>query len=132
MVRGVVGSLHQGCCVFAPYNGMQCTAMAIVALVSLFSLENVSNRSFTSFQIDDILLNGNRLYSQIVENIGQLSYLSHADLPDEIRFQRTDFHVQYMRDMYYGRINSQANVELGHVCMEPQCLELRYLLCSIL
>lgn len=61
MVRGVLGSLHQGCFIFAPYGGMQCTAMALIALAALFSLEKVPHRSFSSSQIDDILFNGNRL-----------------------------------------------------------------------
>ena len=42
MVSGVLGNFHQGSIVFQPFNGMQCTAMSLVALLAFFQLGNQS------------------------------------------------------------------------------------------
>ncbi len=46
MVRGVLGNIHQGCEVFRPFNGMQCTAIALISLLAL--LQNVNKHSLTA------------------------------------------------------------------------------------
>ena len=90
MVRGIRGHFHQGCNIFQPYNGMQCTAIALVALLMFMqhmpcppSPDSPMELSHVRDFVDRIIVNGNELYREIVsEPGGPTGYLSHQDLPD--------------------------------------------------
>ena len=78
MVRTVRGNLHQGCSVFQPYNGVQCTAISLIALLTFFNCSNYN----------------------------VVGYLGHYHLPNIISNQNYyDTDIKYILDMYYGVIN---------------------------
>jgi hypothetical protein len=73
MVRSILGHFHQGCLIFHPYNGMQCTAVALIALLTFMKCAN--NTSFESRDLDEIIVEGTSLYRVIVETTGRSGYL---------------------------------------------------------
>ena len=64
MVRGILGNVHQGCEIFRPFKGMQCTAIALIALLTLSVDYNAQN--MTASRIDSILHDGTELYASII------------------------------------------------------------------
>jgi hypothetical protein len=58
----ILGHFHQGCLIFHPYNGMQCTAVALIALLTFMKCAN--NTSFESRDLDEIIVEGTSLYRE--------------------------------------------------------------------
>ena len=54
MARSILGHFHQGSHIFQPCNGMQCTAVALLALLTFMKCAN--NTSFESRDLDEILV----------------------------------------------------------------------------
>ena len=52
MVRSILGHFHQGFHIFQPYNGIQCTAIALIAVLTFMKCAN--NTSFESRDLDEI------------------------------------------------------------------------------
>ena len=50
MVRGFKANLHQGCNNFLPFNGVQCMAVALVALLTFVSIPDVLRNPQKIFQ----------------------------------------------------------------------------------
>lgn len=90
MVTCIQGNSHQGCSLFYPFNGMQCTGIALVALIfcsmQLGMEQNAENfyQRITARDIDNILFEGTALYGSIVTRIGVQRYLGHTDLPENV------------------------------------------------
>jgi hypothetical protein len=103
MVRSILGHFHQGCLIFHPYNGMQCTAVALIALLTFMKCAN--NTSFESRDLDEIIVEGTSLYRVIVETTGRSGYLSHNQLPTSVTFRQERCQVSYVLDHFYGTIN---------------------------
>lgn len=81
MVRSVLANYHQGCQIFAPFNGVQCTAIALIALLTFMNCFNSPQldftSDFTSTQLDQMLHDGTRLYASISQELQSLQYLGH-------------------------------------------------------
>jgi hypothetical protein len=69
MVRSILGHFHQGCLIFQPYNGMQCTAVALIALLTFMKCAN--NTSFESRDLDEIIRYRRALFV-FMQNIMQI------------------------------------------------------------
>lgn len=104
MVRGTLGNIHQGCNIFQPFNGVQCTAIALIALLSFMQFfPHFPDRISREF-IDGIMFDGNDLYREIVSQPGgPMGYLSHRDLPT--RVELFDGNIEFIYDMFYGTVN---------------------------
>ena len=63
MVRGILGHFHQGCHILQPYNGMQCTAIAPIAL---FAFMKSPDQAYVSRDLDEILVEGTFLYRTLL------------------------------------------------------------------
>ena len=96
MVRSVRGSFHQGCLRFQSYNGMQCTAIALIALLSL--MNRSSFEDFSQRIIDDIWYRGTSLY---VERTGVQGCLGHRHMPRKVNSDLGDrtIHLNYLTDV---------------------------------
>ena len=123
MVRGVSGNFHQGCQKYAPYNGMQCTAIALVAILLLFQGGNVNIFDVRPYNIDYTLSEGTRLYAQIVHSLNDIRYLSHNDLPDSVNVLNQQFSIAYTRDTYYGHVNGNNNGHFGQSPLHESILQ---------
>lgn len=113
MVRGLLGNMHQGCHIFSPFSGMQCTAMALIALLTFFSRGHLNRPEFSPQEVDSILFQGNRFYGELSENLGMIRYLSHVDLPSTVTFNNRNFRLQFLHDVYYGVIDRNVNTLVG-------------------
>jgi hypothetical protein len=114
MVRSILGHFHQGCHIFQPYNGMQCTAVALIALLTFMKCAN--NTSFESRDLDEILVEGTSLYRVIAETTGRSGNLSHNQLPTSVTFRQERCQVSYVLDHFYGTINGEINLEAQQTC----------------
>ena len=113
MVRGILGNFHQGANCFRPFNGMQCTAMSLIAVLALshFGQEPVSR--WNSLDIDGILHEGNNLYASIVENLQEVRYLSLNDLPNHATFQNLQYRTHHATDLFYGIVDGNNALGFG-------------------
>ena len=79
----VMANTHQGSPQFAPYNEVQCTAVAYIALLTF--MQCVPASRWGPREIDSILWEGTFLYKSIFPQVSSpanpLPYLSHVDLP---------------------------------------------------
>ena len=120
MVSFLHANLHQGCDIFQPHNGMQCTAIALIALLTfMHHLPDLSN--FTPNDLDQTLMEGTALYA-FIRSQGRgdpaTGYLSHRDLPSRLGDWDNRFRdVQYFFDRFYGPVDSQnvLNYEAGQL-----------------
>ena len=82
--RVVLGNVHQGCAQFAPYNGVQCTAIAFVALLT-FCMHYTPVNEWEASNVDSVLWEGTFLYQSVLPHVTSGNtphpYLSHTDLP---------------------------------------------------
>lgn len=113
MVRSVFANVHQGCAIFQPYNGVQCTAVALIALVTFMQyMPYISNMS--SNVLDQIVFDGTDLYRHILaRGVGDIhGYLSHRELPSNLRDWNVNYgEVHYFYDLFYGPVNSQGLID---------------------
>lgn len=113
MVRSVFANVHQGCNIFQPFNGVQCTAIALIALVTFMQyMPYISNMS--SSVLDQIVFDGTDLYRHILaRGAGNIhGYLSHRELPSNLRDWNDNYgEVRYFFDMFYGPVNSQVLID---------------------
>lgn len=76
MVRSVLANYHQGCQIFAPFNGVQCTAIALITLLIFMNCFNspqlVFMSDFPSIQLDQMLHDDSRLYASISQELQSL------------------------------------------------------------
>lgn len=83
MVRHVMGRIHQGIETFCPFNGLQCTAIAFLALVVLSGMSRNCPQTWvndvTSCGIDNLVNEGTSLYAYIARVRGVSGYLTHND-----------------------------------------------------
>lgn len=97
MVRSVFANVHQGCAIFQPYNGVQCTAVALIALVTFMQyMPYISNMS--SNVLDQIVFDGTDLYRHILaRGVGDIhGYLSHRELPSNLRDWNVNYFTTFM------------------------------------
>lgn len=77
MVRHVMGRIHQGIEKFCPFNALQCTAIAFLALVVLSGMSRDRPQTWvndvTSSDIDNLVNEGTSLYAYIASVIA-ISY----------------------------------------------------------
>lgn len=75
MVRSVFANVHQGCAIFQPYNGVQCTAVALIALVTFMQyMPYISNMS--SNVLDQVVFDGTDLYRHILaRGVGEFTVI---------------------------------------------------------
>ena len=113
MVRSVLANLHQGCTIFQPFNGVQCTAIALIALVTFMRyMPYISNMS--SSDLDQILFEGTELYRHVLtRGAGDINgYLSHRELPSNLNDLNDNYgEINYFYDMFYGPVNSQLLID---------------------
>ena len=113
MVRSVLANLHQGCTIFQPFNGVLCTAIALIALVTFMRyMPYISNMS--SSDLDQILFEGTELYRHVLtRGAGDINgYLSHRELPSNLNDLNDNYgEVNYFYDMFYGPVNSQLLID---------------------
>ena len=92
MVSCLRANFHQGCNIFAPFNGMQCTAVTLISSILLMNqgvpeFEDTYQRN-PSF-LDLILHEGTSLYGSIVQERGYTGFLSHEQLPGHFAVQNS-------------------------------------------
>lgn len=121
MVSGILANNHQGCAVFAPFNGVQCTAIALVALLSFMS-KSPSNRldlpgltlgDFLPERLDRLLFDGTNLYAEISQQFDSLQFLGHNQLPTTVQYENYEFTLEYFIDFYYGTVGRDNDGNLG-------------------
>lgn len=122
MVRSVLANYHQGCQIFATFNGVQCTAIALIALLIFMNCFNSPQldftSDFTSTQLDQMLHDGTRLYASISQELQSLQYLGHNQMPKMLNYQNNGFTLEYFLDYYYGTVttgNRSQNDEFGQM-----------------
>ena len=118
-MRGLLGNFHQGCNLFQPYNGVQCTAISLVALLFFWSTKNYLNqtdlprsdlqfpaqfRDFSPLDVNHILFEGTRIYGELVHSgaIQSGDYVSHDRLPSVVNSLENSFSISYVLDQFYG------------------------------
>ncbi|KAL7863388.1 hypothetical protein SRHO_G00123720 [Serrasalmus rhombeus] len=98
----VRGSFHQGHPRFGVNANKQCVANSVTAIM-MSRVKNVL--SWTTRDLDDVLLNGDRLYSSI-RDAGVIhdasGYLLVRDLPTERSLHGHRFELSYSDDMFVG------------------------------
>ena len=119
----VKGSMSQGSRIFGDCAGLQCTAVAFIALLSAYT-NTVSN--WNENVLDDILVRGSSLYSTIIQQNfhGQYQYLAHSDLPT----QYTDPNSNNMQtvlnlDIFYGVVGGVNDDASGSTALFDSFME---------
>lgn len=104
MVRSVLANMHQGCNTFRPYNGVQRTAIALIALIVFMQrISHISNL---------IALFHSRRWDWFIDHGGSGEYLYHRDLSINLQNWNRDYgEVEYFYDRYYGLVSSQQAVD---------------------
>ena len=83
----------------------------------------------SSSEVDQIV-EGNALFGSIVQNIGCVRYLSHAELPTQATFCDTSFNVQAPFDVYINAFlvyhcvsneNALRMIYLPQLMLEKKC-----------
>ncbi|XP_072572246.1 uncharacterized protein [Paramormyrops kingsleyae] len=109
----VRGSFHQGDRRFGINSNKQCVANSLIAIVTC-KIKNVLTWSVTD--IDQVLLNGDDLYSTI-RDAGKIrdasGYLFVRDLPTEYSLNGDTFQINYHNDMFVGLFGVS---EYGDMC----------------
>lgn len=126
MVRHVMGRIHQGIEKFCPFNGLQCTAIAFLALVVLSGMSRDRPQTWvndvTSSDIDNLVNEGTSLYAYIARVRGVSGYLTHNDLPRSLRdwmphsMHSPDYEIQ--TDIFFGRVGGNNEFEFGQNTLE--------------
>lgn len=108
--------------IFQPFNGVHCTAIALIALLSFMQFfPHFPDRISREF-IDGIIFDGNDLYREIVSQPGgPMGYLSHRDLPT--RVELFDGNIEFTYDMFYGTVNGALNNDAGEISFENAIYE---------
>lgn len=83
MVRTLFASTNQGCTIFQPYNGVQCTAIALVALL-MFMRHSPNVFEKSQSELNCSILHSTDLYRHIISNSHVNGYLAHRDLPTDL------------------------------------------------
>ena len=111
MVRHVSGNIHQGAMQFSPFNGVQCTPVALIALLAFTSC-NIFDQTISPFFLDRIIANGTNLYSNIRPAGANNVYLQHRDLPLILPDGTS---ISYDFDQFYGQVglDLQINRDAG-------------------
>lgn len=111
LCRSVAGRIHQGNSVFN-YAGVQCTAMAYFAVVTMFTsfYSNTDPSQFNNDVIDNIVIEGNNLYENLIWtngfNPGQ--YLAHDELPESISTNMGIVETTIYTDILYGIVGTSV------------------------
>lgn len=118
MVRHKRGSLHQGNVQFCPFNGVQCTAIAFLALVVFQNMSFHSPHTWvqdiTSIDIDNLVIQGSSLYGYISRTRGIEGYLAHTDIPSSINDWIQGYpHYEIQTDNYFGTVSGYNNRDFG-------------------
>lgn len=114
--RSVLGNLHQGNSMFI-FAGAQCTSIAFFALASVFlnmhhhGHVTVYSNNWNPENVDDIILNGNMLYDNIIYERGMqpFTFLSHTDLPSHLPVYGYELNSSVYYDMIYGSVASYSH-----------------------
>lgn len=135
----ILGNFHQGCIPGLPAmsGGSQCTAIAVVALLFVaFDLHGRTNDNSQSMPVslhslypwestvvDHVILEGDRLYSDIIENNfpdNPFHLLSYEDVPSELHVLGQEYLYLPVGTFVYGCVSSQYidNVESGGVSLQ--------------
>ncbi|XP_037395199.1 uncharacterized protein LOC108432566 [Pygocentrus nattereri] len=113
----VRGSFHQGHPRFGVNANKQCVANSVTAIM-MSRVKNVL--SWTTRDLDDVLLNGDRLYSSI-RDAGVIhdasGYLLVRDLPTEHSLHGHWFELSYSDDMFVGLFGVSEYGEMQGVYM---------------
>ncbi|KAJ8309649.1 hypothetical protein KUTeg_012806 [Tegillarca granosa] len=127
MVLSLHANIHQGCHIFQQFSGVQCTAIALVALLTFMHyMPNLSN--LTSEDLDQIIIQGTDLYA-FIRGQGRgddNGYLSHRDLPSRLGDWDNRFSdVQYFYDRYYGPVDTNValNYDAGQLYFQDAVLD---------
>ena len=95
----VQGNFHQGATMFSLDSaGKQCTCNALVAACILPNIQ----RNVTRIDLDNILFAGDKMYTEVTQQLGVNGYLSFTELPDELEFDNIRYEVQRSQNVYYG------------------------------
>ena len=110
--RRIFGILHQGNSMFT-FAGAQCTAIALFALSCIFlSTHNVTvyPNNWRTEDVDDIIVNGNSLYENLVyqEGMQPFTFISHSELPSRLSIYGYDLDIFVHYDMIYGSVDNFA------------------------
>ena len=94
MVSGLRENFHQGCNIFAPFNGMQCTAVTLISLILLMNKGVPEFEYRYTYQrdpsfLDLILHEGTSLYGSIIHERGYTGFLGHEQLPRHFTVQNS-------------------------------------------
>lgn len=109
--RRLHANLHQGCNIFQPANGRQCTAVALIALLIIARLRTFhgTNELFDAMtylnpsDLDNILFEGTSLYSHISANTGIEGFRGHEHLPPSV--VGFPYDISYLLDIFTGHTN---------------------------
>ncbi len=112
MPTGIQGTLHQG--QVGRNRGLQCTAIALLALAFAFLREP---STWTANDLDSIILDGNSLYDTILDGAPP-TYLSHTEvaipqLQINSHGQSAVLSVALDTDLFYGVVGLQGNQHSG-------------------
>lgn len=123
MVRSLLANCHQGCVEFQPYNGVQCTAIALVALL-MFVKHMPDLSELSPSDLNQTVANGTHFYGHILSSGREYGYLSHRDLPPTFySWNGLPGEIEYFFDRYYGVVNGVVNVDAGEMSFEHAFLE---------
>lgn len=83
MVKSLFSSTHQGCTQFQPYNGVYCTAIALVALL-MFVKHSPKVFKIRKSGLNRNIFHGTYLYRHFMSISHVNGYLAHMDLPSDL------------------------------------------------
>ncbi|XP_072554172.1 uncharacterized protein [Paramormyrops kingsleyae] len=113
----VRGSFHQGDRRFGINSNKQCVANSLMAIL-MCKIKNVLSWSVTD--LDQVLLNGDNLYSTI-RDAGRIrdasGYLFVRDLPTEYTLNGVTFEIKYHNDMFVGLFGVSEYGDMRDVLM---------------
>lgn len=106
------GTLHQGN-VYSFGQGFQCTIIATVALIALYSSHYTFPSQWMPTVVDEIVVDGSRLYDDFMQSISQRAprYLAHNEIPHSIFAWNSLYHLHIYDDVFYGIVGHQSNSE---------------------
>lgn len=118
MVSTIFANFHQGCQQFQPFNGIQCTAVALIALLMFMRYSpNVDN--ITSSDLNDTIVQGTDLYRYIHSRGDVNGYLSHRDLPSDLSSWNGSLgEITYYYDIYFGTVSHVAQDDFGQTTFD--------------
>ena len=106
------GTLHQGN-VYGFGQGFQCTFIATVALIALYSPYYTLPSQWMPTVLDEIVLDGSRLYDDFMLSISQRHprYLAHNEIPHSIFAWNSLYQLHIYDDLFYGIVGHANNPE---------------------